>query len=320
MDAVLAAAIRWWCCRPAAASRSASRRRRSSREGLAIVVSPLISLMKDQVDALVGNGVAAACYNSSLPSEQQRDVSPACATASCGCSTSRPSGWWATAATASCRCSGAAGQLRRRSTRRTASASGATISGRSTGSWRACASAGRASACTRTRPRRPRACGATSSRSSGCATPTELVGSFDRPNLVYRVLPRVDVKEQILDVLERAPRRGRHRLLPVAQGSRRAGAVAARTGWRARAVPRRAGRRGAASQPGRVPERRGRRRRGDGGVRHGHRPIGRALRHSRRRAAVARALSAGIRPRRPRRPRSRVRADRLGRRLPEVAR
>ncbi|NLH10683.1 MAG: DEAD/DEAH box helicase, partial [Holophagae bacterium] len=36
------------------------------RPGTAIVVSPLISLMKDQVDALTANGVAAAFYNSSL--------------------------------------------------------------------------------------------------------------------------------------------------------------------------------------------------------------------------------------------------------------
>jgi ATP-dependent DNA helicase RecQ len=35
-------------------------------DGLAIVVSPLISLMKDQVDTLVGNGVPAACYHSAL--------------------------------------------------------------------------------------------------------------------------------------------------------------------------------------------------------------------------------------------------------------
>src|SRR5687767_4380623 len=36
------------------------------RDGMALVVSPLISLMKDQVDTLVGNGVPAACYNSAL--------------------------------------------------------------------------------------------------------------------------------------------------------------------------------------------------------------------------------------------------------------
>jgi ATP-dependent DNA helicase RecQ len=42
--------------------------------GPAVVVSPLISLMKDQVDALVGNGVAAACLNSTLPDEERRRV------------------------------------------------------------------------------------------------------------------------------------------------------------------------------------------------------------------------------------------------------
>ena len=43
-------------------------------DGLAVVVSPLISLMKDQVDTLVGNGVSAACYNSSMPSERKSEV------------------------------------------------------------------------------------------------------------------------------------------------------------------------------------------------------------------------------------------------------
>jgi len=42
--------------------------------GLAIVVSPLISLMKDQVDALTECGVAAACINSSQTPDEQDDV------------------------------------------------------------------------------------------------------------------------------------------------------------------------------------------------------------------------------------------------------
>jgi len=42
--------------------------------GLAVVVSPLISLMKDQVDALRTNGVAAAYFNSSLTPAKRNDV------------------------------------------------------------------------------------------------------------------------------------------------------------------------------------------------------------------------------------------------------
>ncbi len=44
------------------------------RPGVGIIVSPLISLMKDQVDALVANGVAAACYNSTLTETEARRV------------------------------------------------------------------------------------------------------------------------------------------------------------------------------------------------------------------------------------------------------
>ena len=42
--------------------------------GLALIVSPLISLMKDQVDTLVSNGVPAGLYNSSLANEEKAVV------------------------------------------------------------------------------------------------------------------------------------------------------------------------------------------------------------------------------------------------------
>ncbi len=44
------------------------------RDGLAVVVSPLISLMKDQVDALRDCGVPAACVNSTHTAGERRHI------------------------------------------------------------------------------------------------------------------------------------------------------------------------------------------------------------------------------------------------------
>jgi ATP-dependent DNA helicase RecQ len=44
------------------------------REGVGLVISPLISLMKDQVDGLNAAGVSAACLNSAMLPEERRDV------------------------------------------------------------------------------------------------------------------------------------------------------------------------------------------------------------------------------------------------------
>ncbi len=45
-----------------------------AEDGLTIVVSPLLALMKDQVDALTQSGVAAAAVNSTIPREEQAEI------------------------------------------------------------------------------------------------------------------------------------------------------------------------------------------------------------------------------------------------------
>jgi len=45
-------------------------------DGCAIVVSPLIALMKDQVDATLANGIRAACANSSMSIDELATARP----------------------------------------------------------------------------------------------------------------------------------------------------------------------------------------------------------------------------------------------------
>ncbi|GAB1438024.1 ATP-dependent DNA helicase RecQ [Providencia sp.] len=48
------------------------------KDGITLVVSPLISLMKDQVDQLRLHGVGAACLNSSQTPQEQRQIMESC--------------------------------------------------------------------------------------------------------------------------------------------------------------------------------------------------------------------------------------------------
>ena len=172
-------------------------------DGLAIVVSPLISLMKDQVDTLVGNGVAAACYNSSLPSEQKSEVArgvrdgryrllyvaPERLVGDGGDGflnllSARPISF---IAVDEAHCISQWGHDFRPEYRQLA---------RLRDRWPAIGLHAYTATAT-ARVRRDIVA------QLGLRNATELVGSFDRPNLVYRVLARSALKSQILEVLER---------------------------------------------------------------------------------------------------------------------
>lgn len=62
------------------------------RPGVGVVVSPLIALMQDQVDALNELGVRAGFLNSTQSSEQRRSTEQAFLAGSSTCSTWRRSG------------------------------------------------------------------------------------------------------------------------------------------------------------------------------------------------------------------------------------
>jgi len=171
--------------------------------GLAVVVSPLISLMKDQVDTLVGNGVSAALFNSSLGADEKATVMRGLAEQRYRLLYVSPErlvgdgsdGFIARLAGCGVRfiavdeahCISQWGHDFRREYRQLARLR-ERFPGVSMHAYTATATA---------RVRRDIA------SQLALRDPVELVGSFDRPNLVYRVLPRASLKAQLLDVIKR---------------------------------------------------------------------------------------------------------------------
>jgi ATP-dependent DNA helicase RecQ len=173
------------------------------RPGVALVVSPLISLMKDQVDTLVGNGVPAALFNSSLAADEKTSVlaglregryrllyvSPErlVGEGSEGFLSRLAASHVSFVAVDEAHCISQWGHDFRPEYRQLGRLR-QLLQGVSVHAFTATATA---------RVRRDIATQLALDR------PLQLVGSFDRPNLVYRVLPRSSLKRQLLDVLER---------------------------------------------------------------------------------------------------------------------
>ncbi len=174
-------------------------------EGLALVVSPLISLMKDQVDTLVGNGVAAACYNSGLSSEQKTAVMAGIREGRFRLlyvSPERIVGEGADVFLGRVAAGGAPVRFVAVDEAHCISQWGHDFRPeyRQLGRLREIFPGASLHAYTATATARVRK---DIVSQLGLQTPLELVGSFDRPNLLYRVLPRAVLKKQILEVLAR---------------------------------------------------------------------------------------------------------------------
>jgi ATP-dependent DNA helicase RecQ len=173
------------------------------RPGLGLVVSPLISLMKDQVDTLVGNGVPAACYNSSLSADEKASVLAGLR-----------EGRFRLLYVSPERLVGEGGdgflaRLRPANVAFMAIDEAHCISQwghdfrpeyRQLGMLRSVFPDISLHAYTATATERVRR---DIVAQLGLRAPVELVGSFDRPNLLYRVKPRASLKRQLVELLER---------------------------------------------------------------------------------------------------------------------
>lgn len=165
-----------------------------------VVVSPLISLMKDQVDGLLACGVAAAQLNSSMTSYEQRDVERSLYEGKTKLLFASPE----RLAMPSFRA-----LLERAGVRTFAVDEAHCISHwghdfrpeyRQLRELRALFPAATIHAYTATATPQVRR---DIAEQLALRDPATLVGDFDRPNLTYRVLPRIDTWNQVLDVIER---------------------------------------------------------------------------------------------------------------------
>ena len=170
------------------------------RPGLTVVVSPLISLMKDQVDGLRANGVPASMMNSSQSSSEHRELERELAKGTVRLLFVSPE------------------RLAMPSFRQSLAKAGVTAFAideahcishwghdfrpeyRQLRNLRAQfpEASFHAYTATATEPVR-----ADIAQQLALHDPLVLVGDFDRPNLTYRVLPRIDEIPQLVEVLER---------------------------------------------------------------------------------------------------------------------
>jgi ATP-dependent DNA helicase RecQ len=172
-------------------------------DGLGVIVSPLISLMKDQVDTLVGNGVPAALYNSTLNQDEKAAVLAGLREKRYRLlyvSPERLAGEGSDAFVS--RLSGSDVKFVAVDEAHCISQWGHDFRPeyRQLGRLRTFFPNVSLHAFTATATDRVRRDIASQLE---LRAPLELVGSFDRPNLIYRVLPRANLKRQLQDVLER---------------------------------------------------------------------------------------------------------------------
>jgi ATP-dependent DNA helicase RecQ len=171
-------------------------------DGLALVVSPLIALMKDQVDTLTSNGVPAACYNSAMSADEKTAVRiglkeqrfrllyvapERLVGESGGAIWSLASAPVSFIAVDEAHCISQWGHDFRPEYRQLADLR-RVVPSASMHAFTATATA---------RVRRDIV------EQLGLRDAVQLIGSFDRPNLIYRVLPRANLKRQILAILAR---------------------------------------------------------------------------------------------------------------------